>query len=113
MRPGWRWGVALWGAVLLALGALEPLRPPALGEPLSLRWVRKVREHPVRGAVALGLVLVALRPPGRRGAGGPGTPASGRPPPEQEEGATPPSSDRVPSCRMAPRPSAGRGPKRR
>ena len=34
--------------------------PPAQGEGLALRWLRKLDEHPVRGAAAVALAAFAL-----------------------------------------------------
>jgi len=52
-----------WGSAALCLWALGVFWPPRAGEPGVLRWLRTVREHPVRSGLALALVLGAL---GRR-----------------------------------------------
>ena len=36
-------------------------RPAALGEPLALRWLRALADHPVRGPLGLVLALLAIR----------------------------------------------------
>ena len=59
--PRFSWlllGPFLWG--LVALGDLMVL--PGAGEPLLARWARKLAEHPVRGSLALALLVLALRP---------------------------------------------------
>ena len=55
-------GLALYACIAHLDGAL----PATSGEPVALRWLRKLAEHPLRVSVGLGLVLGALRPP-RRG----------------------------------------------
>jgi hypothetical protein len=55
-------GALLW-AGLAGVATWIPLVP---GEAVPLRWLRKLGEHPVRGSLALGLLLLALRKaPGR------------------------------------------------
>jgi len=60
--PPW---VASWVAAAAAMGllaALSPAWPPAAGEGSCARWLRMLAEHPIRGTLALGLVLWALGP---------------------------------------------------
>ncbi len=59
--PRFSWvllGPFLWGLVALA----DLLVLPGAGEPLPARWARKLAEHPVRGSLALALLILALRP---------------------------------------------------
>ena len=51
----WAIGAALWFAVSL----LDAGVPSGPGEPLCARWLRKLAEHPLRGSLALGLLLAA------------------------------------------------------
>lgn len=57
-------GVALWAAVHLG----DALVPPGPGEAWMGRWLRKLAEHPLRGSLSLGLLLLAAGVP--RGLGG-------------------------------------------
>ena len=74
-------GVALWAAVHLG----DALLPPGPGEARIGRWLRKLAEHPLRGSLALGLLLAAGLPRYRsgerdgapRGREGPPGPSSG------------------------------------
>ena len=63
-------GPFLWGLVALA----DLLVLPGAGEPLPARWARKLAEHPVRGSLALALLVLSLRP-ARRSEDVPGGPA--------------------------------------
>ncbi len=58
-RAPWLIAAAVIAVLTLWLTALAPPEP---GEGSTLRWLRKVVEHPVRGGLALGLVLWALSP---------------------------------------------------
>ncbi|HED67130.1 MAG TPA: hypothetical protein ENJ09_16440 [Planctomycetes bacterium] len=60
MRPTYR---ALLAAALtiLCLELLASLAPPAPAEPLALRWLRAVAAHPLRGGLAIALLLLRGR----------------------------------------------------
>ena len=60
-RPRWTPWLAS-AAALFLFALLARARPPQPGEGPGLRWLRMLAEHPVRGALALGLVLWALSP---------------------------------------------------
>ena len=49
-------GALLW-AGLTGVAAWVPLVP---GEAVPLRWLRKLGEHPVRGSLALGLLVLII-----------------------------------------------------
>jgi len=88
IRAAWVLGALLW-AGLTGAAAWIPLAP---GESVPLRWLRKLGEHPVRGTLALGLLVLALRkapdrpktplsgPEGALGEGNEGYGSSGGPP---------------------------------
>ena len=66
----------VWAAIAAFVEGL----PPASGEPVPLRWLRKLGEHGLRTSVGTGLVLSALAPPGRvREHSGSGDPATATP----------------------------------
>ncbi len=50
------------GSVLVHFGV--GLIPVASGEPILLRWLRVLADHPVRAGIAATLLVVALRPRG-------------------------------------------------
>ena len=56
--------VAAFAVHRLLAWALDA-RPAALGEPLTLRWLRALAEHPIRGPLGLALAVLALRALGR------------------------------------------------
>jgi hypothetical protein len=59
----------LAGAVVAGIRLGLELVPPDFGEPLALRWLRSVAEHPIRATLALALLGVAFgaaRPPERQ-----------------------------------------------
>ena len=56
----------LAGALLTAaLTAFVEERQPVAGEPLLVRWMRTLAQHPLRSTVALGLLLEGLSRPGK------------------------------------------------
>jgi hypothetical protein len=64
-RPGGSRLIAAtaWGAALaLALRAGSALVDAAPGEPLVVRWLRTLADHPLRSGAALALVLWAVLP---------------------------------------------------
>jgi hypothetical protein len=70
-RPRWTpWAVAALAtaALVFVLG----LHPPQPGEGPLLRWLRMLAEHPVRAALAMGLVLWATSRPVKPSADDPG-----------------------------------------
>jgi hypothetical protein len=76
LGPGDLAAALLGAALLLALAAgWDRARPPDFGEPLALRWARKVAEHPGRSAVAAACLVLAWRALGGAAPGAPEGPA--------------------------------------